>query len=63
MTVSAAGRGYTVDIVKMEQKNDETGVVRKIRRLSQTGPGQFIFAIFHVCVYVTLCVYISYDCR
>ena len=58
MTVSAAGREYTVDIVKMEQKNDETGVVRKIRRLSQTGPGQFIsvylIAIFHawhcVCI-------------
>ena len=33
VAITAADRGYTVDVVKMEQKNDATGVVRKIRKL------------------------------
>ena len=42
VAITAAGRSYTVDIAKMEQKNSETGVIRKVRRLASTGKGQFI---------------------
>ena len=42
VAITAAGRSYTVDIGKMEQRNDETGVIRQVRRLSSIGTGQFI---------------------
>lgn len=42
VAITAAGRSYTVDVGKMEQRNDETGVVRQVRRLSLTGKGQSI---------------------
>lgn len=35
--ITAAGRSYTVDIVKMEQCNDSTGVIRKVRRINPAG--------------------------
>ena len=44
VSITAAGRSYTVDVVKMEQTNDSTGVVRKVRRLtseSEDVKGQF----------------------
>ena len=31
--LEAAGRPYTVDTAKMEQRNDVTGVIRKIQRI------------------------------
>ncbi|XP_071822124.1 poly [ADP-ribose] polymerase 2-like [Apostichopus japonicus] len=33
VSIQAAGRDYTVDVVKMEQTNDDTKVIRKIDRL------------------------------
>ena len=39
VAITTGGRSYTVDIGKMEQKNNETGVVRNIRRLSSTAKG------------------------
>ena len=42
VTLMAYGRAYTVDVAKMEQTNDVTGVVRKVKRAGVKGMFTFI---------------------
>ena len=66
VAISAAGRAYSIDLVKMEQTNIATGAVRQVRRLkpvsktsSQGGeePGKtWFWRGVCVCVCVCMCV-------
>ena len=58
VSITAAGRTYTVDVVKMEQANDATGVVRKVRRMKTAGKEVgSVHGVECVCVCVCVCVY------
>ena len=60
--ITAAGRNYTVDTASMEQTNDATRVVRKVRRAASASGLQLL--CIHgddvaacVCVCVCVCVW------
>lgn len=54
VSITAAGRAYTVDVVKMEQANDATGVVRKVRRMKTAGKKSGTLCEVCVCVVCVL---------
>ena len=36
VSITAVGRAYTIDVMAMEQRNNSTGIIRKVRRIAPT---------------------------